>query len=173
MFAAPSPEAVPLDSQQIAAVLAQNGIRVAEGQVELLTEIRATRADPAMEVMAVEPWQQASAKIRLRCRQREECLPFYVLVRWTSRRESETALGQWAVSEPHSTLPRGSQHGPWLVRNGERATLILEGEHSRVQLPVVCLANASAGTRIRVSSTDRKRIYVAEVVGNQLLKGGL
>ncbi|HZD31392.1 MAG TPA: flagella basal body P-ring formation protein FlgA, partial [Candidatus Angelobacter sp.] len=62
---------------------------------------------------------------------------------------------------------------PWLVRNGDVATLVMQSEHLQVRIPVICLANGSVGKRIRVSSTDHRRIYTAEVVSGKLLRGEL
>ena len=173
MFAVAPPHSVLLISQDIAAALSQNDFRVSQDQVELLTAVRSTRAEPPLEVMSVEPWRTGSAKVRLRCSQREVCLPFYVLVNWSSAVESETAISRWSSSGSHAIAPSVPQHGPWLVHNGEPVTLVIEREHLRVQLPVVCLENGKAGNTIRARSTDHKRIYVAEVVGEKLLKGQL
>ncbi|MFZ1136917.1 MAG: flagella basal body P-ring formation protein FlgA [Candidatus Korobacteraceae bacterium] len=172
-FAAVPPQSVLLSSQDIAAALSQNDFRVSQSQVELLTEVRSTRAEPPLEVMSVGPWRTGSMKVRLRCRQHEVCLPFYVLVNWPSAVESETAISRWNSSGSHAIAPSVPQHGRWLVHNGEPVTLVIEREHLRVQLPVVCLENGSAGNTIRARSTDHKRIYVAEVVGEKLLKGQL
>jgi Chaperone for flagella basal body P-ring formation len=172
-FAVAPPQSVLLSSKDIAAVLSQNDFQVSGNQVELLTAVRSTRAEPPLEVTSVEPWRTGSAKVRLRCSQRAECLPFYVLVIWPSAEESETAISRWSSAGSHAIAPPPPQHGPWLVHNGQPATLFIEREHLRVQLPVVCLENGSAGNTIRARSTDHKRIYVAEVVGEKLLKGRL
>ena len=172
-FAVAPPQSVLLSSQDIAAALSRNDFRVLQDQVELLTSVRSMRAQPLLEVMSVDPWHTGSAKVRLRCTQHEDCLPFYVLVNWPSAVESETAISRWSSSGSHAIARPIPQHGPWLVHNGEPATLVIEREHLRVQLPVVCLENGSAGKTVRARSTDHKRIYVAEVVGEKLLKGQL
>ena|SRR5271157_2890284 len=173
-FASPPGEAaIPIEPLQIATRLSELDVRVSPRQVQLLSEVRATRATPALELTSIEPWQQASAKIRLRCRDRQECLPFYVLVSWPTAQEAASAFRPLTVSPAKAASPPSGHHEPWLVHSGERATLMIESEHMLVQIPVVCLASGSAGKRIRASSMDRKRIYMAEVVGNKLLKGEL
>jgi flagella basal body P-ring formation protein FlgA len=43
----------------------------------------------------------------------------------------------------------------------------------RITLRVICLENGARGERVRVSSTDHKRIYQAEVIDPGLLKSAL
>jgi flagella basal body P-ring formation protein FlgA len=56
---------------------------------------------------------------------------------------------------------------------GSRATLLLEGDHVHIQVPVVCLQNGAVGQTIRVASPDHKQTYVAQVTGNNVLRGRL
>ncbi|HZD33410.1 MAG TPA: hypothetical protein VE779_17325, partial [Candidatus Angelobacter sp.] len=91
--AQPPERAGVVNPQRIVAALAANGINITPGQLDVLGEVRTLHANPALEITAIVPWQQASAKVRLRCQQREECLPFYVLVNWASEPDSEAAIG--------------------------------------------------------------------------------
>jgi flagella basal body P-ring formation protein FlgA len=47
------------------------------------------------------------------------------------------------------------------------------GKDFRATTPVICLENGRQGESIRVSSLDRKRIMVGEIVGPGLLRGDL
>jgi hypothetical protein len=171
--ASPQFETAALGTRQVASALAGKGINVSPDQVELLSEVRAKGANPQLEVISVDAWGEQRAKVRLRCKRSQECLPFYVVVNWASQQATKNAVSQWSAAVPRGSRPLTPQKEFVLVRAGEFATLVIEGEHMRMQMPVICLTNGSAGTSIRVSSTDRKRIYRAEVVGVKLLKGGM
>jgi len=47
---------------------------------------------------------------------------------------------------------------------------VMDDGRSHIQVAVISLENGIAGHRIRVASPDHKQIYVAEVVGANLLK---
>jgi hypothetical protein len=163
----------PLSPLQIASVLATRGITVLPSQIEWLTEVRANRPDPELEVIAVDAWGKRQAKVRLRCRQSQECLPFYVLINWPSQSAAQTVIHGLSIARPHSSASHTPQREPLSVRTGEVATLVIDGDQIRMQMPVICLSNGSVGKRIRVSSLDHKRIFRAEVVGVKLLKGAI
>jgi len=162
-----------VDTAQVATAMAAWGISVVPDRVEMAAEVRATRAAPALEVLAVEAWQAGIVKARLRCVKRTECLPFYVLVSGTRREDLPARIRSKSEAPREATRTPAATHRPWLVRSGEVATLVIEGTHLRLQLPVICLANGSAGGTIRVTTTDRKRTYRARVVAAGLLKGGI
>jgi hypothetical protein len=162
-----------LDGQQVAAALMRAGIRISASQVEMLGDANVSHADPALQVQSAAKWINNRMKIKLRCQHREECLPFYVLVNWPSHDETVAVIDRWFHRVPGAAIPGPAQQEPWLVSRGESATLILESEHLHIQLPVVCLANARKGAFVRVRSIDNKKTFLAEVIGNKLLKGGL
>jgi hypothetical protein len=168
-----SPDAVAISSDHIAAALHEREIRVSPSQVQKLTEVHAAVAKPILEVISVNRWNNSHLKVRLRCRQLQECRPFYILVNWRSRDEMNDAVGRIVEAPPEVKHASPPSHLPWLVHSGEKVTLLLESDHMRIELPVVCLANGSAGKHIRVRSTEQKKIFVAEVVSSRLLKGRL
>ena len=169
-----SPNSFLIDVNRIVATLSQRDLPVSPNQVQLLANVRSTQENPDLEVMTVMPWQQASVKVRVRCRQREACLPFYVIVTGRTLAEITRATHPGGATPPtDSTRTVAAAHGPLLVRAGDRATLVIMNQHMLIQLPVVCLANGGEGKQIRVASTDHKQIYLAEVVGSELLKGSL
>jgi len=159
---------------RILSTLSQSNIRVPSAHVLPLTIVRATQANPDLEVVSVAPWHEGIIKVRMRCRKRGVCLPFYVIVDWLALPDGDNNFIEpiGATATRRATLGIGTpQH--WLVHKGDRATLMFESSHMRIELPVVCLANGGAGKQIRVATADRKHIYIAEVIGSSVLKGGL
>ena len=179
MLAGASPIALPqtppawIGPQQIAAALSSGSVAVAPSQIMLPSPVAARSSDPSLDVLSIENMDGARSKIKLRCRKNGECLPFYAIVSWRSPDISELAALQWSSLRTSAPNPQPPVREPWLVRAGEAATLVLESTHVRIQLPVICLGNGSAGKSIRVTTTDHKKIYRAEVVAAGMLKGGI
>jgi hypothetical protein len=172
-FALSSPNSFDVSLDPTTAALSQSNIPVTSGQVRRITSVRATQANPDLEVTSIIPWQKASARVRMRCRQPEVCLPFYVIIAWATPAEMVNVVQSVHPATKEITGRDRTSHESWLVHSGDRATLVMMSQHMRIELPVVCLSNGSAGHSIRVASTDHKQTYVAEVVGEKLLKGGL
>ncbi len=162
-----------VEPQQVAAALSSRSVAVSPAQVVFPSSVVARHFGPSIEVLSVENMDDARTKVKLRCRESNQCLPFYAIINWASPEEAENAALQWSGLRPSMPGPAVPARQPWLVRAGESATLVLEGQHVRIQLPVICLANGDAGKSIRVTTTDRKKIYRAEVVEAGVLKGGL
>ena len=162
-----------LDATPVAAALAPWGLAVSSRQITFLTEVRSDRTDPDLEVMSLDRWQDSSAAARLRCRVHTECLPFYVLLHWSSPRDAETALSQRSSPARGPRMGAGLPPRQWLIHTGELATLVIQDQDMRITVPVRCPSNAGAGDRLRVSTLDRRRYFWAEVVGAHLLKGDL
>ncbi len=172
-FAVPAPERGLVTTTEIATVLQRTDFAVSASQIRLVTEVSSSHPEPTLEVVSAAPWGESDAKVRMRCLRREECLPFYILVSFGTRAQREAAAGKWNSASPRPVTPPKPASAPWLVRTGDRATLVIESEHMRAELPVICLSNGWEGQRIRVSSVDRKQTYVANVAGIGLLKGRL
>lgn len=164
------PQAITL--HDVAAALLSKRISVADEAVTLPSRVPTTIANPPLEIISVSSTSTNETKVKLRCVDARNCLPFYAVVVGTAGRSFEEALHPALRPVAHLPSP-SSAHGPWLVRSGERATLVLEGQHLRIQMPVICLANGSAGKRIRVTASRGKQTYWAQVAGPGLLKGGL
>jgi hypothetical protein len=153
--------------QQIAAALDSAGMSTTPEQVVLLTNVVSTTSAPALKFESAELWSDRRIKVRLSCVKSEECLPFFVAVQGsqvqpvTSDASSATTL----QAKPNSNSPA--------IRAGGHATLLLEGGHVHIKLPVVCLENGAIGQTIRVASLDRKLTYTAQVDGDQTLRGKL
>jgi hypothetical protein len=119
-----------------------------------------------MKVVGMTDAAPGTIKVKLRCRDSHECLPFYVLVHGVDRVKVGSA------KEGAMPLSKASSRQN-VVRGGDRAILILETPDSRMSFPVICLQAGTRGQKVRVTSTDRRRFYDAEVVAAGILKGSL
>lgn len=154
---------VAISRQQVAAAVSSMGAEVDESQVDLLASPVSRHENPALEIKSIEPWQEGRLKVRIACRERKECLPFYVGVRTTDLPafRASRSVRKMAIKEPV------------VLRTGETATLLLQNGRVQITLPVICLENGSIGRTIRVTTRDRKQIYRAEVVTETLVKGAI
>jgi len=165
----PASAATGLDSitkEQIAAAMSGAGIKVSPDQVTLLTDVVATTTTPGLKVESMERWGADRMRVRLDCAKREDCLPFYVAVRWI---QGGPALSGQADPPPSAKTNVTS----YIVRAGSAAILLLDGDHVHIRIPVVCLENGATGQTIRVASKDRRLTYTARVVDGSILRGSL
>ena len=158
-----------INPQQVVAALMGRNILVSPEQVILPSRVPARTSSPSLDVVSASRTDLDNTKVRLRCRDSRDCLPFYAVIRG---RNLENGFESLAKSAPQMAVPSPVRE-PWLVRSGERAILVLEGGHLRIEMPVICLSNGSAGKSIRVTTTNRKQVYQGQVAGIGLLKGGL
>lgn len=152
--------------RQIAAALDSAGMSTTPEQVVLLTNVVATTSAPALKFESAELWSDHRIKVRLSCVRPEECLPFFVAVQG-SQPQAVTADTTAAIP------PAQSPSSPPAMRAGGHATLLLEGDHIHIQLPVVCLESGAIGQTIRVTSLDHRLTYLAQVDGDRTLRGKL
>lgn len=59
------------------------------------------------------------------------------------------------------------------IRAGNSATLLLEGTRIHIRLHVVFAQSGHVGDTVRVTTPDRKQVYVAKVLTPEFLKGEL
>ena len=59
------------------------------------------------------------------------------------------------------------------LRPGEHAVLLLEDKQMQITLPVLSIDGGALGSTVRVSSLDRKKVFVATVVAMQVVRGAL
>jgi len=168
---------VAITAPEIAAALQQAGMPVAAEQVRFLAKVVATEATPDLQAVRADVSGDTQAWVQMRCRDSAQCIPFYVALQWSSAQAAALALQSLqlpsgpaaAVRSPLVSKP-GRAKEAVVVRSGEAATLVIEGQRMRLELPVICLQNGALGSRIRVASADRKQTYMAEVVSSKLLK---
>jgi hypothetical protein len=153
-----------ITKQQVIAALNAHGFSISPEQVNFLADPLATRPDAVLEMLSIEHWGAGRLSVRMGCRQREECVPFYVAVDPTNP----------DLQSPAQSLPvvRQTSRTPPVVRAGERAMLQIDRDKLHITMPVICLESGAVGGRIRVATSDHKQVYRAEVVGPKLLKGG-
>ena len=168
---------VPLEAvaRTIATTFAARGIQVSADQIKLPTAVLAKEEEPLLEVSSVDQLgqlsaaqpDQISAGVRLRCKAIGTCMPFYAIVTWQEAHQSLAASNNTIAAQ---AKPREERSTP-IIKAGERLTLIMEGDHARIQVAVISLGSASLGQRIRVATPDRKHFYMAEVLGEGAVKG--
>jgi hypothetical protein len=168
--AAPSRAAI--TTTQIAAAISDAGMKISAEQVTLLTDVLATTSSPTLTVQSMEPWGDHRMKVRMDCAGSEECLPFFVAVRFDSENTTQPS-GEASDRSSIANLQSKLAVNSIVVRAGSPATLLLDGGHVHIRLSVVCLENGMPGQTIRVSSKDRRQTYSAEVVNKEVLRGSL
>jgi hypothetical protein len=139
----------------ITGALSTAGLHVTAGQVESLSLITASEANPRLTATKIESLDANTTKVRLQCERTDVCLPFYVLIHWPEGTKQDVKR----TAHPRVLLE------PLMVHNGKDATLVFEGQNMRMIMPVLCLQNGVRGQRIRVISKDRKKVFVARVTG--------
>ena len=78
--------------EQIVSALEQAKLPLEGAKVKRLAENIATLPDPRLEVRAIEPTSETSARVRMGCQAHEQCLPFYVAVDWDEPAAAAAAL---------------------------------------------------------------------------------
>lgn len=156
--------------QQIARALLRHGVTVADDQVSLVANIVASRPEPELDVDLVQLLDAGKddgrirAKVRLVCPQPRACVPFYAIVAWPLG-AGLSPLPELAVV--HSAPPS------IVMRAGSNATLRVDTAQMHLRLPVISLQDGSLGSRIHVTSPDRKQTYTATILSPTLLTGSL
>lgn len=132
--------------QQIAHAVTLAGFSVSAQQIELLSGTGSPRKNASMKVVGMTDAAPGTIKVKLRCRDSHECLPFYVLVHGVDRVKVGSA-------KEGAMPPSKASSRPNVVRGGDRAILILETPDSRLSFPVICLQGGTRGQKVRVTST--------------------
>lgn len=147
-------------SQAIIKALAQKGFEASD--ISLLANVVATEQNPVLDIQSMEPLGLHRSTLRLACHTPAACLPFYAIATLPAQSQSPTA----ALIHHTTTLKP-----PPTMRAGAHATLSLDNGSALVRMTVVSLERGSTGQTIRVATPDRKRIYRAEIVSADFLKG--
>jgi hypothetical protein len=105
-----------------------------------------------------------------------ECLPFLVQIRADAAKSLRIRERLASFARQNDTQPAaaGTNHAvgnvkKTLVRPGTHARLLLERDHVRIVLPVVCLERGERGRRIRVRTMEGNRIFRATVASAETL----
>jgi hypothetical protein len=161
---------VTITPRQVAQAINSTGMNVSVDQVILLSDVVATSSAPKLKVESMQRWGDHQMKFRLDCVKAEECLPFFVAVRWS---QTQPLPPIFADTSSTATNPVDPGSTSFILRSGSTAVLLLDGDHIHIQLPVVCLENGAIGQTIRVSSPDHRQTYRALVGNDAILRGKL
>ena len=162
----------PVTTEMVVTAMQYRQLPTAGVEVKLAAPITAAADNPMLEIETVTQLGPHSAQLKVGCRTRSQCLPFYVAATWPEAVPNSTPSSPVHEVEPSHVLqvPAETPSAP-TVKPGAHATLLIEEGKVHIRLQVVCLQGGSAGDKVRVSSTDHKVAYKAEVVGPDLLKG--
>ena len=162
------PACYPIDKGTVAEAMQVAGVQIKPDQVLLLSDVLASTSTPKLRVRSMQKWGDHRMMVRLECGNPAECHPFLVGLDLSENEEAaQTALAEHAWQSARPPLKS------YVARAGSSATLLLDGDHVHIRLPVICLENGVPGQKIRVAGRDRKQVYTAEVVDSMLLKGRL
>lgn len=189
-FLAPSllaqaPARFPVPAEQVLEAMRERDWPLKGIEIRLATSVTARVVNPVLEIVSVSPTPRHEALLRVRCRLRTECIPFLAWAVWPADTPipslpaaSETAAAG-GRTETHAgdpalaarPLDSADASASSVIHAGTSATLLLEGAHIRIQLPVIFAQDGHVGDSVRVTTPNRKQTYVAEVLTPQLLKG--
>jgi hypothetical protein len=155
-----------VSTRQVVDAMAAVGIAVNLNQIDILSGSSGTRENANMRVVSVTTQNVGGLKVKLRCQDNQECLPFYVLVHGLNGANLSSTIAR-STPVTKASSPQN------VIRGGDRATLILESPDSRMSLPVICLQGGVRGQTIRVASPDHRQLFNAEVIAPGILKGSL
>lgn len=114
--------------------------------------------------------RQPAIEFRLRCLRQNSCSNFLVRAvlpqseQW-SRRLTPAILSGHSSAAPMPVKP--------VLGRGKAATLILDTVNMRISLPVICLEPGLLNQRIRVFDRQSRRVYLAQIIGDHLLRASL
>lgn len=154
----------------IAATVSKSGVEITSDQVTLLSQVVATTSAPLLRIHSVEKLGSDRLLARLECEKSEECVPFFVSLQVGQGSEAQAAA---AAKLLPAVLPQRIRPNSAALRGGSHATLLLDGTHIHISIPVICLQSGSPGQTIRVTDTNRRVVYTAEVVDGFVVKGRL
>ena len=121
--------------------------------------------------------QRQAMEVRLRCSKTQSCsgLLVYVFLPENLPEDSRAALVR-AMSANSQPIPKrglaDAAHPP-LVAKGNAATLIVEDRTMRISMPVICLEPGLLHQDIRVFDKRSRHVFLAQVIGDHLLRAGL
>jgi hypothetical protein len=161
-----------ITTEQIAAAMANAGMQVSPKQVDLLTDVVANTPSPVLKIRSMEPLGDRRMMVRLDCESTDECLPFFVAVRFNQGDDAQAVAAKTVAASSENLHTKSPAATPTL-RAGAPATLLLDGGRVHIRLTVVCLENGSIGQIIRVASKDHKEVYTALIVDDAVLKARL
>ena len=142
-----------------------------------LPEVSAAEGESFRVTHAQWDGQRPAIEVRLGCSTPRPCGAFlgHVFLPRTIPEDSRKGLIR-AISASTERVPRtvvpDVAHPPLLTK-GKTATLILEDATLRISVPVICLESGLLNQDIRVFDKHSRRVFLAKVIGDHLLRAGL
>lgn len=170
-----APARFPVTSVQVLAAVKDHLWSVDGVQVKMMASMTATVATPELEIQTVSLTAPNEARLRLGCRVHTECLPFFAEAVWPLNADPKK-LPQEMAGHPSGASgieQSGRLRSQPTLRAGTIATLVMNAQRIQIRMQVVSLESGGLGDRVRVTTTDHKHSYVAEVVAPTVLKGSL
>lgn len=157
---------------QVATAMAAAGLATPAVRVQMPGPLFATVPEPALQLTSAELLADGRLRARLACKQRRECVAFFVDLTLAER---APAVAQLAALTAGLQSGQRSEGSPRIVsvHVGQRTTLLLEDERMRISLPVTAVDSGSTGSEIRVQTLDHKQIFQAVVTEAGCVKGNL
>lgn len=166
----------PMTPSEIVSAMQGRQLPTSGVEVRLAAPITAASANPALEIQSIALLGPREMRLRIACRDRSACLPFFAIARFPAQVNS-TLLPVKVERQPGSTaLTSATQSetaAPPILHSGSPASLYFDGDRVHVRLEVICLEAGALGDKVRVTTRDRKQVFVAEIVNPTLLKGTL
>jgi hypothetical protein len=151
----------------------QNSASLENAAIILPEFLAATEPNYQLEVTRIRTGLfKPEVEAEVRCVSRQSCGAFLVRLTSPNNEASQLNLAR-TISSPADKEKLPDNRQPRLVAQGKPATLILEDSTTRISLPVICLASGGLNERVRVIDKRSRKIYAAEVVGDQLLRANL
>jgi len=157
-----------ISAGNVVAALATAGVQTTPAQVEFLSPVNSTHENANLKLVSLAKWTNDTMKAHLRCDSNAECLPFYVVLRHVN---AECIPAHFSTTEAGRKSQQIKRPGERVIRGGQAATMIYQAKDIKIVVPIVCLQNGRRGERIRVASPDHRRVYLAEVIDSNLVKG--
>jgi hypothetical protein len=140
---------------------------VEKSQVQLLSDVATKSRAGILQVVEVERWNDHDALVKFRCANLGDCLPFFVALHWPTSEDRDLAL----AASHRNGIVRAGVRKEMLVRAGQKATLVIPNNKFNATTPIICLQAGSQGQKVRVATLDHKKIALAEVIDNGVLRG--
>lgn len=157
--------ATPIAMADVRGSLTAQGVIGADASIAPLPPVEQRKSAVRITVAGVQVLTPTTARLRLRCRDAGECLPFYAVVAWPSEEQMRSGIRAFTSARSPAVAAKPAV----MMRAGKDAMLFVRGAHSEMQIPVISLQNGAMGSLIRVTSRDHKQIYRAEVVNERVL----
>jgi hypothetical protein len=175
----PIPQHYAIGTTQIVSSVVQafadNEIQITDGQVTVPTHPVAIETDPILDIASVEPLTkqirshsvETTVKARVVCHKQGACVPFYVLVTLPD----SMSVRKFRTVSSDNLVRHDLGSAQFAMHPGGHATLLLDDDRAKIEIPVVSLENGSEGQMIHVTSLDHRHVYLAEVVSATVVKG--